>query len=58
MCHHEPHECGNCYHVGPLDQHGHCECCGSRAVISVHLLEALACAPVTGIERHFAELTA
>lgn len=51
----EAYECGNCYHVGPLNQHGRCEVCDSRAVISAHLVEILV-APRTGIERHFAEV--
>lgn len=30
----ERYECSNCFHVGPLNQHGGCERCLSRAVIS------------------------
>ncbi len=30
----EEWECSNCYHIGPLDERGRCQQCGSSAVIS------------------------
>jgi hypothetical protein len=30
----ERYECSNCFHIGPLNQHGGCERCFSHAVIS------------------------
>lgn len=53
----DPHECSNCYFIGDLSPQGRCQQCGSDAVLSLHALEILA-SEHTGIERHFAELSA
>lgn len=34
----EKFECRDCLHVGTLDVHGACECCGSQSVISIEKL--------------------
>lgn len=33
----EQFECMNCYHSGPLNEHGGCEQCHSQAVMSLEL---------------------
>jgi len=37
----EPYECSNCFHRGPLNEHGRCERCDSQSVMSAHLVEIL-----------------
>lgn len=36
----ELYECSNCFHSGPLDIHGGCERCGSRAVMSKEVMHS------------------
>jgi rRNA maturation endonuclease Nob1 len=34
-------QCEACFHIGALDVHGACECCGSQRVISQALIQAV-----------------
>jgi hypothetical protein len=35
----ELYECANCNRIGPLNERGKCDCCGSSAVVSIERVE-------------------
>ena len=37
----ERYECSNCFHIGPLNQHGGCERCMSKAVMSEAMIRGV-----------------